>query len=541
MRAALRRLLTLAVLICVALGSAGAMALADSTQTSILQDDQLLVDSSSQTVLSTLIRLQRLGVETVRVNLEWASVAPGAHSRTAPDGFGPGEAQASDPASYPARAWAPYDRVAELAPLFGIGVQFNLTSPGPLWAMGRGAPTVRASTHWKPSAADFSEFVAAVGARYSGSYNGLPAVTDWSIWNEPNQPGWLAPQWLKVGHRTVPESPRYYRSLVNAAYGALAATGHSVGTNTILIGETAPEGRDSGGFYTPMTPIPFLRTLYCVGARDTPLRGQAARAVGCPVSGRASTFATLDAGLFDATGFAHHPYDFFQTPSYSYRDPNLVPLSDISRLETFLNRTFRAYGVHRQIPLYFTEYGYETKPPDPHQVVSLAQQAAYLNQADYLSYVNPRVRSVAQFLLADSAPNPLYHPGQYDYWDTFQTGLTFLSGRPKPSYGAYRMPIWLPRPDPRAGTPVKVWGQVRPADRGSSQSVEVQWTSGHGGWRTLEVAHTVAQTGYFITDVRLPGTGAVRSRWSGSVGASASHDALRGTFTSRAAPVRVRR
>jgi hypothetical protein len=535
------RLLRLAVLLCVALGSTHAVALADSTQTSIMQDDQLLIDSGSQKVLSTLIRMQRLGVETVRVNLEWASVAPGAHSRTAPAGFKSGEAQASDPASYPAAAWAPYDRLAELAPLYGISVQFNLTSPGPLWAMGRDSPTVRASTHWKPSAADFSAFVAAVGARYSGSYEGLPAVTDWSIWNEPNQPGWLAPQWSKVRGRMVPESPRYDRSLINAAYGALAATGHSVKTNTILIGETAPEGRDNGGFYTPMTPIPFLRTLYCVNAQEKPLRGQAARAVGCPVSGRASTFAKLDAGLFDATGFAHHPYDFFQTPTYRYRDPNFVPLSDISRLETFLDRTFRAYGVHRQIPLYFTEYGYETKPPDPHQVISLAEQAAYLNQADYMSYANPRVRSVAQFLLFDSAPNPLYRPGQYDYWNTFQTGLAFLSGRPKPSYGAYRMPVWLPRTHVVAGTSVTVWGQVRPADRGTSQPVRVQWTSDHGGWHTLKIAPTVAQTGYVTTHVRLPGSGSVRLLWHGSVGASASHDSLTGTFTSRVVPVRVRR
>ncbi len=536
-----RRLLALAGLICALVLVAAGPARADSTQTSIMQDDQFLVDSGTQTVLRTLARMQQLGVETVRVNLEWSSIAPDITSRTAPAGFGAGQPQAADPAAYPSAGWAPYDRLIQLAPLYGISVQLNVTGPGPLWAMGAKPPTTRASTHWEPNATDFYDFVYAVGARYSGNYEGLPAVRDWSIWNEPNQPGWLAPQWLKVGKKTVPESPKEYRRLVNAAYYGLAYSGHTTKTDTILVGETAPEGEDRGGFYTPMTPIPFLRTLYCVNARDKPLRGSAAALVGCPTKGKAANFVHANAGLFDATGFAHHPYDFFKTPSYSWKDPNYAPLSDISRLETFLDKTFSSYGVHRKIPLYFTEYGYETNPPDPHEVVTPAEQAVYLNEADYMSYANPRVRTVAQFLLYDSAPNPLYTPKQFDYWDTFQTGLLYLHGTPKPSYDAYRMPIWLPSTHVSPGTSVKVWGQVRPADRRASQSVKVQWTSGKGGWRTLKTAHTRTKTGYFTTHVKLPGSGYVRSVWSGTVGTSSDSDVVAGTFTSRKVAVLVKR
>ena len=57
----------------------------------------------------------------------------------------------------------------------------------------------------------------AAGLRYSGRYAGLPRVSSWSIWNEPNQPGWLAPQWRRVGDTWVPNSPRLYRQLVSAA------------------------------------------------------------------------------------------------------------------------------------------------------------------------------------------------------------------------------------------------------------------------------------------------------------------------------------
>ena len=200
-----------------------------------------------------------------------------------------------------------------------------------------------------------------------------------------------------------------------------------------------------------------------------------------------------------------------------------MPLSNIGRLERFLNATFSAYGVHRKIPLYFTEYGYETNPPDPHQVVSLAEQAGYLNEADYMSWRNPRVRSVAQFLLYDSAPNPEYSPTQFDYWDTFQTGLLLNNGTAKPAYGAYRMPIWLPRTHVTPDSLVYVWGQVRPGDALDSQPVQIQWTSGTGGWRTLTTVQSGADTGYFTKYVRLPGSGYVRTVWTGMPqGATAS-------------------
>ena len=487
---------------------------ADSSQTSVMQDDQQLVDSGAPAMFSALTRMEALGVQTVRVNVEWNTVAPDPNATTLPAGM-----SATDPSIYLTdddAAWAGYDRLANDARFYGINVEYNLTGPGPLWAMGANSPTVRASTHWEPNAADFYAFTYAAGERYSGNYEGIFPVSTWSIWNEPNQPGWIAPQWLKVGSKTVAQSPKIYRALVNDGYYGLAFSGHTTANNTILIGETAPEGEDTGGFYTAMTPIPFLRDLYCVNARGRRLRGTAASELGCPSSGTAKSFVDANAALFEATGYAHHPYDFKKTPTASQADVNDAPLSDIGRLERFLNATFSAYGVHRRIPLYFTEYGYETKPPDPHQVVSLAEQAAYLNEADYMSWRNPRVKSVAQFLLYDSAPNPKYSPSSFDYWDTFQTGLLLNNGTAKPAYGAYRMPIWLPVTHVRPHALVYVWGQVRPGDALDSQPVSIQWTSGRGGWRTLSTVQTGAHRGYFTKDVRLPGSGYVRTVWTGT-------------------------
>ena len=78
----------------------------------------------------------------------------------------------------------------------------------------------------------------------------IPKVDFWGIWNEPNEAGWLNPQWTTVhGRRQFDTSPAMYRHLVDAAYHAFAVTGHA--SDTILIGELAARGY--------IYPIPFVQ------------------------------------------------------------------------------------------------------------------------------------------------------------------------------------------------------------------------------------------------------------------------------------------
>jgi hypothetical protein len=506
---------------------APAAAVADHTQQSTFQDDKYLLYSPALRVNHTLALLKDLGVDRVRVNVDWSTLAPDPLSATAPAGFNP-----VNPASYPAANWAPYDRLVEYAAAYGIGVDFNLTAPGPLWAMTPGAPITRAADHWTPNAVAFLDFVYAVGDRYSGTYTPpgatvpVPKVDYWSIWNEPNEPGWLAPQWRSYHGHEVLNSPRLYRTLAEYAYSSLFLTGH--GSDTILIGELAPEGLTTPGYYNATTPMPFLQALYCVDSRYRRLKGNAAAALGCPASGSAKQFARQYPVLFDATGFAHHPYYFHHPPAYSAPNPDYVPLSDLSRLEQGLDRAFAAYGSHRQIPIYITEYGYGTNPPNPRQNVTPAEQATYLNEADYIAWSNARVRSVAQFLLYDSPPNTAYPKTNLKYWDTFQTGLEFINGRQKPAFDAYRLPIWIP---PFAGSRAFVWGQVRPGAHNRTQRVTIQWRNPKGSWGTLAKLAFKQPEGYFSTHVRIPGSGEVRTAWRSPGGR---------TYFSRTVPVAAR-
>ena len=546
---------------------------------SIFQDDDHLIYADSGTVSQTLSTLAALGVDRIRVTIQWNDIAPQPGSTTEPAGF-----NASDPAAYTDPAyggspgvWDPYDRIVEMAEAHGIGVDFNLTAPGPLWAM-QPAPAntqfgSRPANHYEPSAVLFGQFAQAVGTRYSGSYvppapgststsskrarvtipllpsltvasdqvgttvpGALPRVHYWSIWNEPNQPGWLAPQWGSYNGRRVPESPALYRSLVDAGVGGLYTTGHTFSTDTILVGETAPEGSiasvgsgrhvhylNSTGFYDAMTPMVFLRSLYCVGAHYHQLSGSAAAAVGCPTGGSASSFVNAHPGLFFAAGFAHHPYFFLFKPSYSSPVPDFVPLANIGRLERGLDRIFGTYHISRHIPIYFTEYGYQTNPPDPYQVVSPNQQAAYLNEADYMAWKDPRVRAVSQFLLYDAGPDANYPSSSYNYWDTFQTGLiygpgTSRNGTPKPAYYAYRLPIWVPQATIKRGSKLFIWGMLRMAPRDTGQTAVIRFKSTRARRFTTIGTVYVSPTsvyGYFTTRVKLPGSGTVRIGWRG--------------------------
>jgi hypothetical protein len=551
------------------------VARASSTQESMFQDDDHLIYASTATVNHVLDVLQSLGVDRVRVTIKWSAIAPKPASETRPANF-----NATDPNAYPAANWVPYDRVLRLALAHGIGVNFNVTAPGPLWAMRHGAPVAAEADHFAPTVAEFQQFVSALGVRYSGTFvppppppttkkppsppivtvplplpvtgitstsspdagtaqaaadpatTALPQVHYWTIWNEPNIDGWLAPQWHRVNGHTTPNSPRLYRQYADAAYAALAATGHTLATNTILIGETAPEGHTHPTSYPEMAPMPFLRALYCVNGDYHRLRGSAAAALGCPASGSPRAFVAAHPILFSATGWAHHPYFFFLPPATISDNTAFVPIADLSRLEGGLDRINRVYAVHRRDPLYLTEYGYQTNPPDVFQLVSPALQASYLNQADYMAYRDPRVKSVSQFLLYDSPPDARFAQGNFNYWDTFQTGLVYANGKMKPAFGAYRLPIWT-RSSFRFGGRLAVWGQLRPAANHSAQTARVQWSVSHGHWTTIATVHVPSSSarGYFSIAVRPPGSGLLRISWQ------PPHDA---TIVSRSAAIVAR-
>lgn len=520
-----RRLRMLAAMAGVAVLVIGAMARAtpasaSTRQVSIIQDNTTLLADPS----STLATFRALGASTVRLIVDWAQVAPDPSSRTPPAGF-----NAADPADYPAANWAPYDQIVKIAAADGIAVDFTLSGGAPRWAEGPGIPRAALENPfwaWRPSAADFGQFARAVGQRYSGNYipSGqtapLPRVSFWAIWNEPNFGEDLGPQ--AVDGSKVSTGPAMYRDLVAQAWNALGATGH--GRDTILIGELAPRGltgratrnRPQGlpGDFGQTKPLQFVRTLYCVDSKYHQLRGPSARAVGCPTTAAGyRRFRAANPALFQATGFADHPYPQNQPPTIELtRDPDLASFPRLPNLERELDRLERMYGSHRRFPIYNTEYGYITHPSNRGPYVSPAKAAYYINWAEYLSWKQPRVASTMQYLLYDPPLYPVV-PGD----GGFTSGLLFASGRPKPTYAAYRLPLYLPVTSARRGRSLQVWGCVRPAhyaivDSGQPQTAQIQFASGSRGPYAPVASVTVADPNdcYFDVRLRFPASGRVR-------------------------------
>jgi hypothetical protein len=180
-------------------------ALANHTQESIFQDDQYLLDSPTTVVSQTLATLKTLGVQRIRVNVLWVSLAPDPLSRTRPADF-----VASNPASYPAAAWAPYDRLVELSAAYGINVDFTVTAPGPLWAMGAKPVTTRAANHWAPNSLDFYNFMVALGLRYSGVYTPPPYAASNDSSAESSNGGLTLP--VNIPGLTGPACSRHSRA-----------------------------------------------------------------------------------------------------------------------------------------------------------------------------------------------------------------------------------------------------------------------------------------------------------------------------------------
>ena len=521
-------LLSAAVVCCGIAMSAATPALASHQQEAMFLDNGILRDPDGM-----LGQLGRLGVERVRLFVAWYLVAPNPYSRQRPRNF-----RASDPRSYPAAKWAPLDRALEVAREDHISVDLDVGGLAPLWATGKGAPPGKPALNWEPKANEYGAFVHALGVRYSGNYDpnthslspgdpdALPPVHFWSVWNEPDYGPSLAPQGLP-GHLTIEHSPWMYRDLLDAAWTALHQTDHAA--DMVLFGEVAPRGYPNPeshlpfGVFNGMKPLQWLRALYCVDQNYRQLRGSAAAVRGCPTNAAGSrAFRSRHPALFNAAGFADHPYSRWYPPNVEvHPDPDYSTLAEMPQLERALDRLQRIYGSNTRFPIWNTEYGYITSPPkrknarDPNPWVSPSTAAYYLNWAEYISWRDPRIASTMQYLLTD--PLPAIRTNDYG---GFASGLITFGGQPKATYDAYRLPLFLPVTSTQRGRSLEVWGCARPAkvasrDTGDPQLVAIQFqANSRGAFTTLQNLAITDPHGYFDTRVVFPSSGRVRISWS---------------------------
>lgn len=389
-----------------------------------------------QTRDSALDEIQGLGAQHLRIVLHWDKVAPEAGSRVKPE---------FDETSPDAYAWGDYAAAIDAAHDRGLGVLLTISGPVPRWATNGARDNVT-----RPSPTGFRKFTTAVAKRFG------PEVEAFSIWNEPNQPQFLKPQ-FDSSHR--PASPKVYRGLFQAGQRGLAEGG--AGDKPLLMGETSPRGnRDI------VAPLTFLRGVLCLDSNYH-------RAKGC--------------AKLQAAGYAHHAYTVKKGPSFIPPGRNDVTIGVLGRLVKALDRAAKAGAISAGMPVYLTEFGIQSVP-DPTYGVSLARQEEFRAYSERIAYFNSRVRAFSQYLLTDDEPKagaPLIsrYPG-------FESGLRTTGGKAKPSLDGFRLPLVAKT----SGSGVTLWGLVRPAH--GSTAVVVERADKGKGFTTLATVTTDAR-GYF--------------------------------------------
>ena len=314
--------------------------------------------------LAELDAVRGANATIVRTLVEWRSIAP-TRPRSAANAFDP---------TY---RFADLDEFVRNAQQRGMEVLMTIWGT-PKWANGNKGPQFLPTRM-----ADFQSFTRALATRYSGRTAGYPFVRFYGIWNESNLGNFLAPQFNAAGKIV---SPAAYAKLAAAGYAGIKAGSPKA---QIAIGETSSNGKDRrrAGATDSVTPGTFARLLAQANKRLK----------------------------FDA--WAQHPYPVpvNQGPGQRVRYPN-VAFSTMSRFERDLDKWFG----RKNIPIWITEYGNETKPGEPKGVTE-AQQARYVPQAIALAKKDPRIPMFVWFVFRDSAGSP------------WQSGVYRPSGAAKPA------------------------------------------------------------------------------------------------------------
>jgi hypothetical protein len=469
------------------------------TQQTMMEDSTQLLTQGETERNFALDQFKALGTDIVKLRVEWRDIAPDPATRRRPAGF-----DATDPAAYPAGSWTALDAAVRGIVARGMRPFLMVGPPAPDWATA--GPPKKYVGVWRTDPAEYGAFMRAVGRRYSGANEGLPRVAMWSAWNEPNHPQFIQPLSERLGGRMTPSAPHQYRKLYVAATDALAATGH--GADTVLFGEVLPIGQAKLGTLNTMKPLLWLREFFCVDSNYRPYRGSAASARGCNPFPKIVT-----------SGFAMHPYTKPAGPRFRLSSPDDATIGQIGRVENALNRIAKTRRVKPSLPIYSTEFGIQTDPPDCVGFgAPIQKQAEILNEAEYDSFVSRRVKTYSQYLLIDDPVLTQFEPGSNERYGRYQTGLLWgqnavrcespgvqfgYGTRKQPSFNAFQTPIYV-RKLKTGG--VQVFGRARPMGR-TLQRIEIL----HSG----RVVDTEAASGYFLVTLRRQSSGGSwQLRWT---------------------------
>jgi hypothetical protein len=301
----------LAAMVVLATGASGARKMATVKASSGALNTAIFFTPLSSTAdnATELERIQAAGAKYTAIHVYWSQIAPS--GTTKPAGF-----QADDPADSNYK-WAGTDNQVKAAVAAGLKPMVFITQ-APEWAEGSGIGSQDRGSH-KPSPSELAKFVTAAATRYSGSFDGLPRVQYWAIWNEPNLNTFLDPQVVKK----KAFSPAWYRSMLNAAADAI----HGVSASNVVIGgETAPFGFNTAN-RTQTRPITFMENVLCV--KEKKVVNKKTKAVTYTYKASCKTKTKFDV-------WSHHPYTQ-GGPTMKSPNHGNASLGDMGAMRSVLN------------------------------------------------------------------------------------------------------------------------------------------------------------------------------------------------------------
>jgi hypothetical protein len=417
-------------------------------------------------------RTREAGAHFIRLVADWQLIAP----ETQPASWSP-----QDP-SDPNYNWSYLDIGITEAVRAGLNPVI-LVDGAPQWAQRcQSPPGLQAAKICDPDPAALAAFATAAARRYSGSYGGLPRVQYWQGMNEPNLTLFFFPQFNTEGQAL---SPGLYRELINNFYAAVKSVNPSNLVIAAGLGPAEVKGYNVG-------PMRFTRDLLCMtgGKHPKPIKGK------CP--------GGVHFDIFDV-----HPYSS-GGPTHEGR-PNDVQIGDLPKLQTLLQAADKAHrirGAFKRTPLWITEFGWDSNPPDPGGLpMSILTQ--WTAESLHLAWQ----AGVTHFFWYTLRDEPLLpnRPASI----TVQSGLytrgeTIAADQPKEVLTSFRFPfVAFAR---KQG--LEIWGRT-PTSQGGR--VEIQVLSG-GKWRRSAYL-TAASNGIF--------TGTLKTKYGGN-----KHGAARAVFGS---------
>lgn len=463
----------------IALLTSASLARATPNQLSVFQDDAHLLSHDPATRASALDKIQNLGADAVKISLLWRSVSPSPDSHSRPGGI------TTSPDYY---NWGVVPDVLNEIQARGMIPWVMATEVGPDWASSSAA-TKSQPGGYKPDPDLFGDFAVA-------AYTRFPAVPFFQVGNEPNFQLWLWPQVVK---NKVSASAVHYRKMYINAQDKILAQG--LNGRQLLFGGLAPRASKPTNGQRATQPIRFMRDFFCLDDKLKPLKGSAAKAREC----------TGKYKQIKATGFSYHPYTTKEGPQFKVKPADDAPINYMNRVYKVLDAAYKYKRVSKKkLPVWNDEFAYESNPPDPIRA-PLAKIPQFLNESEYISWADSRMRSYAQYQLYDEPVGNAAPGAKVKNAPGFQSGLYFFDGSTKGGVAAaYSLPIVAIKTSKQ--NKVIVWFGVRNKRALNSPLATVQFRNrGSSKWRP--VATVLKFSGGRYSRLTVTANGAARGQF----------------------------